>query len=94
MYYANINGLFDDDSLFKQFEDFLRAKMSDEKAVDDALAHLQLIFLRQRSVQFGIQATLQYMIEHGKLRRESHPRDEICLVPDPNQRTRSSDPSH
>jgi hypothetical protein len=94
MHYPNINGVFDDDPLFKRFEDFLRANMSDEKALEEALAYLQLIFLWQRTVQVSIRATLQYMIEHGELRRESHPRDEICLVPDPNHGTRSSDPSN
>jgi hypothetical protein len=44
MYYANINGLFDDDPLFRQFEDFLRANMSDEKTLDDALAYLRWSF--------------------------------------------------
>jgi hypothetical protein len=93
MSFAQGPGLFADDSpIFREFEDFLRTNVSDEKTLDDALRLLTLVFLQQRSVQVGIRATLQYMIEHGELRRESHPRDEICLVPDPNDGKRYPDP--
>ena len=81
----------DDSSIFREFEDFLRTNVSDEKTLDDALRFLTLVFLEQRGVQVAIRATLQYMLEHGELRRESHPRNEICLVDDPNDGKRYPD---
>jgi hypothetical protein len=58
--------LFDDDwPAFKEIEDFLRTNVSDEKTLDGALRLLMLVFLRQRSVQVGLDATIQYLIDHG-----------------------------
>lgn len=93
MSFAQRPRLFDDDlPAAKALEDFLRTNVSDEKALNSALRLLTLVVLQQRSVQLGIRATIQYMIEHGELRRERHPKDEICLVPEPNEGKRYPDP--
>ena len=76
----------------KALEDLLRTNVSDEKTLDSALRLLTLVVLQQRSVQVGIQATLQYLIDHDELRREGPARDEICVVPDPKDETGYPDP--
>jgi hypothetical protein len=51
MSFAQGPRLFADDSaIFREFEDFLRTNVSDEKTLDDALRLLTLVFLQQRSV--------------------------------------------
>jgi len=84
MSFAKGPSLFDDGPALREFENFLRTNISDEKTLEDALRFLMLVFARQRSVQVGLRATIQYLIDRGELRRDTHPRDEICLVPDPS----------